>query len=148
MLPDRADAQAPLRLVQHEPQQHGQRHGQHRGDVQVQVFGHGVLGGEVAENLRQLVGDGLGHGRALKEHPAEEQGKAGADEVQRNAGDGLVRPAGHGGHGVQQREQPAGQPGRQEAQPGVAGKVADRRAREGADVHHALDADVDHAGAL
>ena len=42
----------------------------------------------------------------------------------------------------------AGDDGRQEAEPGRAGRVGDHEADVGAEEHHALEADVEHAGLL
>ncbi len=60
----------------------------------------------------------------------------------------LAEPEADREQAEQQPEQGAHQQRRQDAQPQLAGEIGDREAGHGAQEHDALDAQIEHAGAL
>ena len=142
-----AHAQAPLGLVQHEPHHDGGNKAKHHGDVDVEVRPRGAGKSAGSKHLGQRL-DGRALRTAVPHQAGEEQGDARSQQVERDARDVLVGLERDGRHGVQQRKGATGQAGDQKAEPCVAGEERRCGTGQGADGHHALDTDIDDAGAL
>jgi hypothetical protein len=75
-------------------------------------------------------------------------GDAQAQDVDRDTGDDVVDPERHGGERMQQAAEGAADRTGQDARPGIAELERAPGPGPGAQDHHALEADVDHAGPL
>ena len=79
---------------------------------------------------------------------ADQAGQADAENGQRQAGRDLVDGEPQRHHREDQRERHAGNDAAERADDGRAGEPGAGKTAGGADDHHALDAEIEHAGAL
>ncbi|MPL80124.1 hypothetical protein SDC9_26017 [bioreactor metagenome] len=127
--------------------------GPDRDDEGKRQIDHPVMREQDAAKPRDLAQRAEGHlAGGGRPHPlealAEERRQAEPEEREGKAGRGLVRQEHLGQHGKERGEQRAGKGTAQKAQHRAAGADGRGKARDGADDHHPLDAEVQHARLL
>ena len=143
VLADRAHPQPPTRVIQHDLRGHDQDERQVR-DRRV-VEQHRADDRDLRQPRDR---DGRQFAGQRDVRRVEIPGQADRQDVDDRAADDLIDAQMDAERPVQQRQQRAGEDGPEHAEPQVARGRGRDKAHEGRCEHHALDADVDHAGSL